>query len=153
MNTETEKTITSRLEALRQQAEAQPLTWNPIKGESLIGTVVSYGREDHSRTFMIVRTQENCTHRVSLDDERLSQLTKANAGAGDLVLFQFLGKERNKYGQWRELAYKTITIDGDKKPDTLLKTFKRTREKLADSGIIVVHGDYAWRKYDEFSRR
>lgn len=51
---------------------------------------------------------------------------------------------------WRELAYKTITVDGEeKKPDTLLKTFKRTREKLADASLIVAYGDYAWRLYEE----
>jgi hypothetical protein len=51
---------------------------------------------------------------------------------------------------WRELAYKTITIDGDgDKSDALKKAFKRTREKLADTRAIVVHGDYAWRLYEE----
>lgn len=53
---------------------------------------------------------------------------------------------------WRELAYQTITIDNkgaEIKQDSKLKQFKRTREKLHDGGFIVVHGDYAWRKYPE----
>ncbi|MDP2098627.1 MAG: AAA family ATPase [Methylobacter sp.] len=53
---------------------------------------------------------------------------------------------------WRELAYKTITVDGDgDKGDALKKAFKRTREKLADNRAIVVYGDFAWRLYDEIS--
>jgi hypothetical protein len=51
--------------------------------------------------------------------------------------------------RWRELAYKTITVDGPKKPDSLLKAFKRSREALANNGYIVSYGDYAWRLYEE----
>jgi hypothetical protein len=53
--------------------------------------------------------------------------------------------------QWRKLAYKTITIDDDGKDaaQALRKAFKRTREKLHNDGYIVVHGDYAWRVFDE----
>jgi hypothetical protein len=96
------------------------------------------------------------------DDAILTSLDKAIADHGvepsaDIRL-QFSGfdslfnKDRKiaHIDQWRELAYKTITIDGDgDKSDALKKAFKRTREKLADQRVIVVQGDYAWRLYEE----
>ena len=52
---------------------------------------------------------------------------------------------------WRELAYKTITIDDvvKDKSQALRKAFKRCRDKLFDTGYIVEHGDYVWRIFDE----
>lgn len=52
---------------------------------------------------------------------------------------------------WRELAYKTITVDAEesKKPKTKQMAFKRAREKLHDDGYVVVYGDYAWRLFDK----
>lgn len=51
---------------------------------------------------------------------------------------------------WRALAYKSITVDGeDNKQDTRRKAFERSRKNLANEKYIVLDGDYAWRLYGE----
>lgn len=51
---------------------------------------------------------------------------------------------------WRELAYKTISVDcaDDSKQDALRKAFKRCRDKLFNDGLTVEHGDYVWRVFN-----
>lgn len=48
---------------------------------------------------------------------------------------------------WRELAYKTISIDAEDKtnPNAKKQAFRRCRNVLLDNGLTVEHGDYAWR--------
>ncbi|WP_262964270.1 AAA family ATPase [Methylobacter psychrophilus] len=53
---------------------------------------------------------------------------------------------------WRELAYKTITVEcngSESKPQALKKAFKRSRDKLFNDKYIIEHGDYAWRMHEE----
>jgi hypothetical protein len=49
--------------------------------------------------------------------------------------------------QWRELAYKAITVDSepDKKQHALKTAFQRCRNDLEKIGSIGLHGDYIWR--------
>lgn len=52
---------------------------------------------------------------------------------------------------WRKFAYQTITVDSDTeegKPEARKKAFQRCRNKLFDTGFVVLHGDYAWPLYD-----
>lgn len=52
---------------------------------------------------------------------------------------------------WRELAYKSISADGDtpeKKADSRKKAFKRCRDKLHADGYTVEYGDHAWRIFE-----
>lgn len=74
---------------------------------------------------------------------------KAKFGGFD----SFVGKLQKvvHIDHWRELAYKTITIDdgGADPAQALRKSFKRTREKLQDAKYIFVEGNYAWRFFDE----
>lgn len=52
---------------------------------------------------------------------------------------------------WRELAYKSISADGDtpeKKADSRKKAFTRCRKKLFNDNYTVEHGDYAWRIFE-----
>jgi hypothetical protein len=51
---------------------------------------------------------------------------------------------------WRELAYKSISVDSDEegKAQAKKKAFKRCRGKLLDDGYTVEYGDYAWRIFE-----
>jgi hypothetical protein len=52
---------------------------------------------------------------------------------------------------WRELAYKTISVDCENqasRSQALKKAFKRTRDKLFNDGFTVEYGDYVWRIYE-----
>ncbi len=101
---DSEKTIFSRLQELQQQAESQPLTWNPKKGDYLIGTFKSYGRNEENRfTHIVIEDQKKIPHRVSVDAGRTKQLLEAKVTKGDLISIQFLGKERNYYGRNSEV--------------------------------------------------
>jgi len=97
------------------------------------------------------------------DDAILTSLTEAidKHGIGPTAEikekfagFTGLGADSRKIvhvDHWRELAYKTITVEADdgKKPKAKQMAFKRAREKLHDDGYVVVHGDYAWRIFEK----
>jgi hypothetical protein len=53
---------------------------------------------------------------------------------------------------WRDKAYQAITVDSDSeegKAEAIKKAFTRCRNKLFDSNLIILHGDYAWRVFDK----
>jgi hypothetical protein len=52
---------------------------------------------------------------------------------------------------WRERAYRAMTVDavsGENKTDTKKKAFQRCRNRLFDSGHVVLYGDFAWCIFD-----
>ena len=85
----------ARLEALKMQAQSEPLTWTPKKGEYLVGYFRRYGFENNNRlTYIIIEDQKDIEHRVGLKAGWEAQLLKARVHDGDLISAQFLGKEK-----------------------------------------------------------
>ena len=53
---------------------------------------------------------------------------------------------------WRKLAYQAITVDSDNlqgEQEARRQAFKRAREKLQKLDLVVIHGNYAWRIFNE----
>ena len=54
--------------------------------------------------------------------------------------------------RWRELAYKTISVDTETDENitaSLQKAFRRCRDKLFNDKYTVEYGQYVWRVFEE----
>ncbi len=89
-----------RIEALKTQAASHPLTWNPKKGEYLVGVFKRYGIEPNQNraSHFVIEDDKGVLHRVALTSGRHTELARAQTKVGDLISIQFLGKERHYSG-------------------------------------------------------
>jgi len=86
--------IEQRIEALKTQAAKQPLTWNPKKGEYLVGVFKRYGHDAwQSCNHFVIEDDKGVQHRVAMSLARQAELTRNKAAVGDLLSIQYLGKE------------------------------------------------------------
>jgi hypothetical protein len=105
----TEKSTLYRLEALRMQAQKEPLTWTPKKGEYLVGTFQRYGFENNRLSHIVIEDQKNIEHRICLKAGWDKQLNSAKPQEGDLISVQFIGKEKSfGYGGGNTDVFKLV---------------------------------------------
>jgi hypothetical protein len=100
----------NRLEALKMEAQKEPLTWTPKKGEYLVGTFHRWGFANNNRlTHIIIEDQKNIEHRIGLKAGWDIQLHKQKVQEGDLISVQFLGKEKlNGFGSGSTDIFKLV---------------------------------------------
>ncbi len=89
-----------RIDALKTQAASHPLSWNPKKGEYLVGVFKYYGAEPNQNRYshFVIEDEKRVLHRVAMTSERHTELARNQARAGDLISIQFVGKERGYHG-------------------------------------------------------
>jgi len=89
-----------RIEALKTQAASHPLTWNPKKGEYLVGVFKRYGIEPNQNraSHFVIEDDKGVLHRVALTSARHTELAREQARVGDLISIQYVGKERGYHG-------------------------------------------------------
>ena len=102
-------TVSDRIAALKAQAQAQPLTWNPKKGDYLVGAIKAFGFESNRFTHIIIEDDKRILHRVSVCPDRQQKLQDGKARNGDLISIQFLGREKNYQG--RNVEVFNIVVD------------------------------------------
>ncbi len=90
--------IEQRMAVLKAKAAQHPLTWNPKKGEYLVGVFKAYGNDGHNCNHFLLEDDKKVLHRVALNSARHTELHKKQAQIGDLISIQFVGKERGYHG-------------------------------------------------------
>jgi hypothetical protein len=134
---------------------AQDLNWSDEAGESIKSIVLE--KTDWTPT----EAKDSRPRLSARDDAILTSLNEAIAKHGveptGEIKAKFAGftsvcGETQKIvhiDHWREKAYQAIAVDGCTDPadknQAKKKAFKRCRDKLFNSQLIVEYGDYAWR--------
>jgi hypothetical protein len=90
--------IEQRMEVLKAAAAKQPLTWNPKKGEYLVGVLKAYGNDGQNCRHCLLEDDKKVLHRVAMNSQRQAELYKKQAQIGDIISIQFVGKERGYSG-------------------------------------------------------